>query len=125
MRYLALDVGDRRIGMAVGDEEGGLARPLPTIQRRGLERDVEAVAGAARREEAASLLIGLPLTLRGDEGHQAQRTRRFAEACVCAGLTVEMADERFTTSEAALRGAPDLDAGAAVVLLEDHFRRRR
>lgn len=125
MRYLALDVGDRRIGLAVGDEEGGLARPLRTIERRGLEADVDAIADVARREEVAALLIGLPLTLRGEEGHQATRVRRFAAACERLGLPVELSDERFTTSEALLRGAPDVDAGAAVVLLEDRFRGRR
>jgi putative pre-16S rRNA nuclease len=124
VRYLALDVGDRRIGLAVGDAEGGIARPLPTLKRRSLEADIEAIGGIARQEEATTLLIGLPLTLRGDEGHQAARVRRFAEACSRLGLPVELHDERFTTSEATLRGFADPDAGAAVVLLEDALRTR-
>ncbi len=125
MRYLALDVGDRRIGLAVGDEEGGLARPLRTLERRSLEADVRAIAEVIRREEVAALLIGLPLTLRGEEGHQAARVRTFAGACTRLGLPIETYDERFTTSQGAIEGATDPDAGAASVLLEDFFRSRR
>ena len=123
-RYLALDVGDRRIGLAVGDEGGGLARPLRTLRRRSVAADVEAIADVVRREEVSALLIGLPLTLRGEEGPQALRVRRFAEACASLGLPVELHDERFTTSEAEIQGATDVDAGAASVLLEDFLRKR-
>lgn len=123
-RYLALDVGERRIGLAVGDEGGGIARPLRTLRRRSVEADVTAIADVARREGVSALLIGLPLTLRGEEGHQAARVRRFADACARVGLPVELYDERFTTSEAALQGARDDDAGAASVLLEDYLRTR-
>lgn len=123
-RYLALDVGERRIGLAVGDEVGGIARELPTLRRRSLETDITAVGEVARREEVEVLLIGLPLTLRGQEGPQARRVRRFAEACRRLGLEVALHDERFTTSEAALRGAGDVDAAAAAILLEDYLRSR-
>jgi putative Holliday junction resolvase len=123
-RYLALDVGERRIGLAVGDAHGGIARPLRTLRRRSVEADVRAIADVARREGVSALLIGLPLTLRGEEGHQAARVRRFADACASLGIPIELYDERFTTSEAALQGARDDDAGAASVLLEDYLRRR-
>lgn len=123
-RYLALDVGDRRIGLAVGDEGGGVARPLRTLRRRSVEADVTAIGEVARREEATALLIGLPLTLRGGEGPQAARVRRFAEACAPLGLPVALCDERFTTSEARALGARDDDAGAASVLLEAFLRER-
>ncbi len=123
-RYLALDVGDRRIGLAVGDEQGGIARALRTLRRRNVDADVAAIGDIARQEEVTALLIGLPLTLRGDEGHQAARVRRFADACASLGLPIEMCDERFTTSEAGLRGFADPDAGAASVLLEDFLRAR-
>lgn len=124
-RYLALDVGDRRIGMAVGDVGGGIARPLRTLRRRSAAADVEAIREVARKEEVSALLIGLPLTLRGEEGPQAARVRRFAEACGGIGLPVELYDERYTTAEAMAQGAADADAGAAAVLLEDFLRQRR
>lgn len=123
-RYLALDIGDRRIGLAVGDEGGGIARPLRTLRRRSVDADVEAIGDLARREEATALLIGLPLTLRGDEGPQAARVRRFAEACDRLGLPVDLYDERFTTAQAQIDGARDDDAGAASVLLEAFLRER-
>ncbi len=124
-RYLALDVGDRRIGLAVGDVGGGIARPLPTLQRRSVVADLEAIRRILRKEEVSALLIGLPLTLRGEEGPQAVRVRRFADACGELGLPVELYDERFTSAEAVHQGARDVDAGAAAVLLEDFLRSRR
>ena len=123
MRYLALDVGDRRIGLAVGDDTFGLVRPLPTLRRKSLVRDLVLLGEVVRREEVAALVIGMPLTLRGEVGYQAARVQRFAEAAqVALALPLSFADERFTTAEAAARGATDLDAGAATVLLEAFFR---
>ena len=124
MRYLALDVGDRRIGLAVGDDRHGLVRPLRTLARRSNAADLAALRKVARDEEVGELVIGLPLTLRGEDGHQAMRVRSFAAACEALGLPVKLYDERHTTSEAALRGARDLDAGAATVLLEDFLAQR-
>lgn len=125
MRYLALDVGDRRIGVAVGDDAFGLARPLRTIVRRNLAADLEKIREAVAKEEVGALVIGLPLTLRGERGPQAQRVLRFAEACAPLGLPVELYDERHTTAEAQRQGAADVDAGAATILLEDFLSRRR
>jgi putative pre-16S rRNA nuclease len=124
LRYLALDVGDRRIGLAVGDDTHGLVRPLRTLVRRSVAKDLDALRAIVRAEEIEALLVGLPLTLRGEEGHQAQRVRRFAESVGRLGLRVDLYDERHTSSEAALRGASDLDSGAATVLLEDFLAQR-
>ena len=124
-RYLALDVGDRRIGVAVAEDTFGIARPLPTLRRHDLVADVRAVGDIARREEATSLVIGLPLTLRGEEGPQALRVRRFALACAPLGLGIDLYDERNTTVEAIRLGAPDRDAAAAALLLEDFLKERR
>ena len=124
MRYLALDVGDRTIGLAVGDEAFGLARPLRTIRRRGVAADLDGLRDIVRKEDVGALVIGLPLNLKGESGHQAQRVRTFAESARALALPIELVDERFTTADAARRGADDLDAGAAVVLLEDFFSAR-
>ena len=64
------------------------------------------------------------VTLSGDEGHQAERVRRFATASEKLGLPVRLYDERHTSSEAELRGARDIDAGAATILLEDFLAQR-
>ena len=120
MRYLALDVGDRRIGLAVGDDAFGLARALPTLRRsRRLAADIERIASITRGEGVGGLVIGLPLTLRGEVGPQAERVRRFAALCEPIGVPITLYDERNTTVEARRRGAADPDAGAAIVLLED------
>ena len=124
MRYLALDVGDRRIGLAVGDDAHGLSRPLPTLVRRSVVKDLAEIERIAREEAVDALLIGLPLNLSGAEGHQAERVRRFATASEKLGLPVRLYDERHTSSEAAIRGAKDLDAGAATILLEDFLAQR-
>ena len=122
VRYLALDVGDRRIGLAVGDDAFGITRALPTLRRsRRLAADVERISAIARAEEVGALVIGLPLTLRGEEGQQAARVRRFAVSLEPIGLAIELYDERNTTAEAVHRGAEDDDAGAARVLLEDYM----
>ena len=124
MRYLALDVGDRRIGLAVGDDVHGLSRPLRTVVRRSVVKDLAEIERITREEAIDALVIGLPLTLSGEVGHQAERVRRFAVASERLGLPVRLYDERHTSSEAEIRGARDLDAGAATILLEDFLAQR-
>jgi putative Holliday junction resolvase len=124
VRYLALDVGDRRIGLAVGDDAHGLSRPLRTLVRRSVVKDLAEIERIAREETVDALVIGLPLNLSGGEGRQAERVRRFATASEKLGLPVQLYDERHTTSEAEIRGARDLDAGAATILLEDFLAQR-
>lgn len=87
-------------------------------------KDLAEIGRVAREETVDALVIGLPLTLSGEEGHQAQRVRRFATASEKLGLPVRLYDERHTSSEAELRGARDLDAGAATILLEDFLAQR-
>ena len=124
MRYLALDIGDRRIGLAVGDDTHGLSRPFRTLVRRSVVKDLAELERIARDEQIDALVIGLPLTLRGEEGHQAERVRRFATATEKLGLPVRLYDERHTSTEAEIRGASDIDAGAATILLEDFLAQR-
>ncbi len=102
-----------------------MARPLRTIRRHDLAADLDAIREIATREDAQGLVIGLPLTLRGEHGPQAERVRRFAGACVALDLPIELVDERFTTAEAERSGAQDVDAAAAAILLEDFFSQRR
>jgi len=126
VRYLALDVGDRRVGLAVGDDAFGLSRALPTLRRsRRLADDISTLARIAAQEGVDAIVVGLPLTLSGAIGAQARRAQTFATACEGIGLPVQLYDERNTTVEAIRRGERDPDAGAARVLLEDFLATRR
>lgn len=121
---MALDYGAARTGVAVSDATGTLARPLGVVERAasdsGLRRVAELVAG----EGAERVVVGLPLTLRGKAGAQAEETAAFVEALRAAvPVPVEWFDERFTTAIAAAgpssRSAED--ARAAAHLLESYL----
>ena len=128
MRVLALDLGTRRIGLAVSDEGGTFAFPAGVVERRGRRRDLDAVAEVARERGAARILVGLPLHLDGREGRGAEEARRFArDLAQRTGLPVDLFDERLTTRQAAAglrelgvrpsRRRGDLDAASAAILL--------
>ena len=125
MRYLALDLGDRRIGLAVGDDQAGVARALPALERRTREHDLAALRRVIHEEGVQTLLVGLPLTLRGEEGPQAERARTLAERLTRElGLPLELRDERLTTKAAARYRSGkrfDLDSAAAALLLQDRL----
>jgi putative Holliday junction resolvase len=124
VRVLALDYGSARTGVAVSDPSGSIARPVETVERAasaaGLERIVELVA----EYEAARVVVGLPLTLRGQRGEQARETEEFV-ATLTAELSVpvETFDERFTTALAASGGGSrdGEDARAAAHLLTGYL----
>lgn len=125
MRIIALDYGAARTGVAVSDATGTLARPLETILRAGTEVGLRRVAALVAEHEAGLVVVGLPLTLRGERGAQAQETERFVEAVRrVVGVPVETFDERFTTTLAAQTGAgaeADEDARAAAHLLSGYL----
>lgn len=101
MRALGLDVGDRRIGIAVSDETGTVAQGREVYRRRGEEQDLAYLEGLCRREKVERIVVGLPLNMDGTEGEQARKVRAFAEALArMTGLPVELLDERLTTVEA-------------------------
>lgn len=126
MRILALDYGAARTGVAVSDPTGTLARPLETIARAGTEAGLRRVASLVAEHDAGLVVVGLPLTLRGERGAQAQETERFVEALRrVVPIPVETFDERFTTTLAAQAGpagaAADEDARAAAHLLAGYL----
>jgi putative Holliday junction resolvase len=101
MRVLGLDLGDRRIGIALSDETGTVAQGRGVYERRGLEEDLAYLARLAREEGVAWIVVGLPLNMDGSEGEQAAKVRAFAQALAeRTGLPVEFLDERLTTVEA-------------------------
>ncbi len=119
MRYLGLDVGDVRIGVAASDETATLATGLPTLRRVGPRKDVKAVAALVRGHGAGEVVVGLPKGLDGSLGTQAQKVLAFMEE-LRGALPVPVVpwDERFTSAMAtqALReaGASRRDREAAV-----------
>jgi putative Holliday junction resolvase len=106
-----VDVGDRRVGVAVSDEAGLAARALATFRRGAPGEDAALLARLAREQDAGGLVVGLPLEARGNEGRQARLTRAWGTAMAeLTGLPVVWRDERHTSAatEAAL-GPPRLD----------------
>ena len=124
MKVLALDYGSARTGVAVSDPTGTLARPLCTVERAASDAGLRRLSDLVRDEEAERVVVGLPLTLRGEVGAQAEETNRFVERLRAAlDVPVETFDERFTTTLAG-PGAGD-DARAAAHLLSSCLERSR
>lgn len=145
-RLLGVDLGGRRIGLAVAEPDGRI-RPLATLsRRRTVAEDAAVLAGIVRQERIAELIVGLPLEADGREGEQAAETRRWAEAVAAqVGLPLVLRDERWTSERAAERlprlprgrsgGPPSrarrtahrarLDREAAVLILEAELAARR
>jgi putative holliday junction resolvase len=101
-RYLALDVGSKRIGIAVSDELGLTAQPVLTLERRrNLREDLRSIARLCRRYSIAGIVVGNPLALSGELSSQAAKVHAFAaELGELTGLPVHRWDERLTTHEA-------------------------
>ena len=124
MKVLALDYGLARTGVAVSDATGTLARPLTVVERAASEAGLRALAALVDAEQAERIVVGMPLTLRGEQGEQAEETERFLDSLRAAvDVPVESFDERFTTTLAAQdpsSRAPE-DARAAAHLLETYL----
>ena len=134
MRILAVDWGERRIGLAVSDPTGIIATALPTLTVSGREDALTRVVAAAVEREAVRIVVGLPLTMSGQRGEAALAAEAFAaDLGVRSGLPVETYDERLTSAlsarrlhEQGVRTGHDksaVDAGAAMALLESYLQR--
>lgn len=129
MRYLALDLGDRRIGLAAGGDQGVPVVPAGYLTRERLREDVSRVVAAAKEREAGAIIVGMPYSLSGEVGPQAKLAQGFIrELRRSTELPVHTVDERFTSVEAERmlretgiqpsRRKGDVDAAAAVLILE-------
>lgn len=141
MRLLALDVGERRVGVAVSDRGGLIATPLTVIRRRSKMEDFATVATLLAEQGAERIVVGHPLNADGSAGPQARRVERYVAALIEAlkleGLSVPvvMWDEHGSTQRAqelmirAGRSAKDrrqrIDAAAAAVILQDYLDEHR
>lgn len=132
MRVLAVDFGERRIGLAVSDPAGTFVVPVGTIERTSDARAAAALRDAAREREVERIVVGLPRLPDGTEGPRARRARSFADRLgTASGLPVDLFDEALTTvaAEESLREAgagrsrrsAGLDAEAAAALLRDYL----
>lgn len=135
-RVIALDVGERRIGIAVSDELGLTAQGLETLERRNVATDMARLGALAEQYQIANWVVGLPLRLSGREAGQAEKVRAFGQRLEQASRRpVEFLDERLTTVEAerVLRQAEQsrqksrraVDRMAAVILLQSYLDRRQ
>jgi len=126
MRILALDYGAARTGVAVCDPTGTLARPVGVVERAGSHVGLQRIAALVVEHEAELVLVGLPLTLKGERGEQVRETERFVEALRrVVSVPIETFDERFTTTLAAQGpvAKAEEDARAAAHLLAGYLER--
>ena len=129
MSVVALDLGARRIGIAVSDADGKSAFPLGTIERRSFDADMEAIRLTLGRRNIDCLVVGLPVNMDGSEGPMARHARNFAERAAKAfGVEVRLQDERLSSFEAEQRLGnrvrrgkmkKAIDALAASIILEN------
>jgi len=124
VRVLALDYGAARTGVAISDLTGTISRPLEVVERAAAPAGLARLGTIVREHEVELVVVGMPLTLRGEHGAQAEETTAFVEALRAElEVAVETYDERFTTALAARAGGGfDEDARAAAHLLEDYLR---
>jgi putative Holliday junction resolvase len=131
-RILAVDWGARRVGLAVSDPTGLIARSLPTLEVRSEDLAVNAILETCREEEVERIVVGLPLRLDGSHGDAAESAQRFARRLENKGrLPVEMWDERMTSRQAERQGRElgertrgkkgRVDARAAALLLQSYL----
>lgn len=123
MRILALDAGEARCGLAVCDPTETVVTPLEIVERPNTRKGLENLARIVRESDIEHIVVGLPLTLAGGEGVQAQWSRRFADRLAGkTGMAITMYDERLTTRQAE-RGGGEMppDSRAAAHLLEAYL----
>jgi putative Holliday junction resolvase len=134
-RLLALDVGEKRMGVAICDESQTLARPLLTLKRASKKEDFARLAILCAEQAIEKVIVGLPRTLRSEEGPQAQRVRRYAHELQAAlNLPIDFWDERYSSVDAQerlsvssrkARTKGDIDSAAAAIILQEYLDARR
>ena len=130
MRSLGLDVGDKRIGVALSDPLGILARPLMVLQRQDDEADISAILALVKQHSVELIIAGLPRSMDGSLGFQAEKAQAFIQQIrLNTALTIELRDERLSTvsakrllRECGKKNSPkekiEYDAAAAAVILQ-------
>jgi putative holliday junction resolvase len=136
MAIAGLDLGKRRIGLAIADNEGLAVHPIGALERRSVVRDLELIRSRFVEFEVSRVVIGLPLNMDGTAGPAARAAQAFADRLRdSTGLPVELFDERLTSFEAEerlrelsgrrARDKGTVDAVAASIILESWLSHRR
>ena len=135
MRIMGLDIGDKRIGVALSDPGGILASPLTIIERSEPRQEFEAIADIVNQQEVAHVIVGLPRSMDGTIGSQVHKVQDFVqELCRFIDVPVEFRDERLTTVSARRlmksgsrksRKKVRYDAAAAAVILQSYLEEGR
>jgi putative Holliday junction resolvase len=130
MRYMALDLGDRYIGIALSDTLGMIARPLTVIRRTSRINDFNRYKELITEHQVQAIIVGLPYNMDGSEGRQAQWVRDYMAAFAqMVDLPIHLVDERLTTQEASeimiqtgrQPNKDEIDAVAAAVILQSYL----
>ena len=132
MRILGLDVGDRRIGLAISDPNGQVAVPLRTLHRTAPDGAVEAIRALVAEEDVEAIVVGLPLRLDGTVGPQAESVQEFVRQLLpVVDVPVTLWDERLSTVQAeqllrrdgrsSRKGKAEQDALAAAIILQGYL----
>lgn len=124
MRYLGIDYGKKRMGLALSDESGKLAFPLTRLLVVGFRQAAKEIAGIIRKEGAEKIIIGLPITFDGRESPQAKETREFGQKLEKElKLKVEFENEVLSTKLAQRSGVPadKIDAASAAIILQSYL----
>ncbi len=135
-RIMALDIGTRRIGVAVSDETGIIAQPLAVVTRESTAKDISTIARMVREWEAHQVVVGMPVTLQGEQAQSAQQVSDFvARLREVLEVPVVLVDERLSTAEANRRmleadarraeRRQKVDAVAAALILERYLSGRK
>ena len=132
MRILALDVGEKRIGVALSDPTGLLATPLTTIERKGQDSDIDAALRLATEHEVGEIVVGLPLSMSGRRGPQAGRVDAFVRALAeRTDIPLKSVDERLSSVQAERmlresgiepsKNKARIDSAAAAIILQSYL----
>ena len=134
-KYICLDIGDKRIGIAVSDPLGSMALPYDTLHRKNFNEDLKKICEIAKSRGADVIVCGLPVNFDGSKSEQTLKTETFIEELKkVTEIPVEIQDERFTTREAHRvlisenmrrdKRKMHVDAVAASFILEDYMRKQ-
>lgn len=131
MRYLGIDYGRRRIGLALSDPTLLIASPFQVLENKGTKKNLARLLTIMQQNDVALIVLGLPLHTNGDESDMSREVRAFGQALAEIGYTVEYVDERYTSCQAEeLIGGTDpkkkiIDKVAASIILQMYLDERR